>query len=129
MLFKVISMIIILHLNAYGESDFKIVKEKEGYILKNKNKKVELTYSGVPKIIKVSTDRSLTLVQYYSGSYGTSDIFKIENLIILQNDKVLIDAPFKYLNKKLQPKWNIDHGKKMIEVSDSLDRDRKVHFK
>lgn len=128
MLFKMI-FIMVLALNSQANTNFSIIKSNDKYFLKSKSLKLELTYSGKPKIIKVSKDKNLTLVQYYSGSYGTSDIFKIENLIVIKDDKVLIDAPFKYRNKKLQPKWNIDHDIKIIEVKDNFDRNRKVSIK
>lgn len=124
-----LSLILCLSFNLMAVSNFKILKVDDGYYLSNKlKKKIRISYSGVPKIIKVKEDNGLEIIEYYSGSYGTSEIFEINNRIVLLNGKIIIDAPYKYLNKKEQTTWKIDHKNKVIEVTDPHGLDQKVKF-
>ena len=98
-------------------------------MLKDDKQSYHLTHNGVPKIIKISLDRGLKLVEYYSGSYGTTKTIRVQNLMVIKDTKVIVDAPFKYLNQAEQPVWKINHVSKTIEISDPRGTNRKVIFK
>lgn len=122
-------IVLIISFNLFANSSFTIVKNKELYVLKNSDKEYKITYSGIPKVLKVSKIKHLEIIDYYSGSYGTSDIVEINNRIVLKDKKIIIDAPYKYLNKKEQPIWTIDHSKGFVEIKDKIGINQKVLFK
>lgn len=118
-----------LTMNLMAIDGFKILKIGEEYYLTHKSdKKVSISYSGVPRLVSVKQAKGLDIIEYYSGSYGTSDVVEIHNRIVLYNGRKIIDAPFKYLNKKEQTVWNINHKNKIIEVTDPYGLNQKVKF-
>lgn len=128
MLLKILFFVFALT-SAFARGDFKIVEQNGTYLLKNDQDEFPLSYSDKPVLIDISVDRGLSLIEYFSGDFGTSKIMRINNLIVLKKGKVLIDAPFKYLNEKIQPVWDIDHEKKIIDIKDPMGTNQKVYFK
>lgn len=124
-----ILIIIIACFNLFASDGYVISKSKDTYSLTNNKVKYNLTYNGEPKILKVSKIKNLEIIDYYSGSFGTSDILKINNRMIIKNGKIIIDAPYKYLNNSKQPIWTIDHSKGFILIKDPIGTDQKVEIK
>lgn len=122
-------IIFAVNFSLFASDNFVILKSKDSYSLSKSKFKYELTYSGVPKILKVSKVKSLDIIDYYSGSFGTTDILKINNRVVIKNNKVIIDAPYKYVNKSVQPVWVIDHAKGFIEIKDPIGTNQKVEIK
>lgn len=122
-------VILCLSANLIAASNFKLMKVDESYYLTTDGKeKIRISHSGIPKIISVKTHKDLNIIEYYSGSYGTSDVLDIHNRIVLYKGKRVLDAPFRYINKKEQAIWKIDHKNKTIEVTDPHGLNQKVKF-
>jgi len=113
----------------FAKAQYEVKKIDDKFVLVSEKNKFQLKYNGKPKFESVTVKDGITIIEYYSGEFGTSKIFKISNRMIINNNnnELIIDAPYKYENQE-NPKWIIDTKKKKIIISDPNGIDQKKSY-
>lgn len=108
-------------------ASFKIIKEKDNVYLSDSKIKLKVDYNS--KLIKESKSEGFKIVDYYMGEYGTKKIVKVYYRAMIINDKIIINAPYKYEGSKEQPYWKHNKKNKMFTVIDPLGINIKRTYK
>ena len=113
----------------FAKTRYQVKKIDDSFLLVSEGKKFKLKYNQKPKIESVKEKDGITIVEYFSGEFGTSNVFKISNRMIInnKNKQIIIDAPYKY-EKLKNPKWIIDTKNKKINVYDPNSIDQKKSY-
>lgn len=80
-----------------------------------------------PKKISQKLRGELLLVDYKVGEFGTSKLVTVINRIVIYKNKVIIDAPYRYLGDS-DPKWVIDETNRLIKIKDPVAGSRTVNY-
>lgn len=121
----------VFSLSSYA-SGWSLKKNNEIYHLEKENIKLTIDYNGLPKFIKSYEDGPLEIIEYYAGEFGTSNIYKVYNRIVLlkKSNKVLIRKSYMYegADKDEQPQWSFDLEKRKIKVIDPTGLDETIDY-
>lgn len=113
--------------------EWSIVKENKSYFLKSGENKFELVYNGTPKILNIEDKNGLSIIDYFSGEYGTTQKSLITRRLVISkktHTKVADDIlKAKFGKEIIESKWDFDFSNHLIKVYDpDLDLTKRYNY-